>query len=201
MTTLRGGLTQPSPSSSSPVWVALPAATANQPALPAGTFVFRQPTGNSVALVLPPSSATAVSWATFRGQQDGFSIDYLTTWTKVEETHDGHEGFVVYPPGTASSQDIPGGAKGISVGWSSTFTPPADDDPTVTRLGPVASGETAGQLFTTGALGKSITAAFPRSGGHLLIVVNLSGVTTAAQDQDLLLVATFQHMLTSLRFL
>lgn len=188
--------------SSSGRWLPVPTPAPGQPTptLPTGALVFKEPFGKEIAYI-PSSTTTAqMTWKTYTSQQDGYTIDYPTDWIVAKTIDNGGEGVAFYPPGTDPNADIPGGPKGIMINWIDAYHPPEPSDPTMGDVRSVTVDGVSGQVYTLGALGKAIIAAFPHKQGYLVLTATLTGVTTTDVPEDFLIIDVFQHMLFSLRY-
>ena len=157
---------------------------------PAGAMLFRQPDGQLVGYV-PSGAISGITWQAYQNSSDGYSVEYPEGWITQQSDNEGHQGLVVYPPGTDVSASIPGGAPGIGVGWVSSYTIPSADDPSVGALKDIQASGVQGTLITQGALGSSMIAVFPRAGGYLFVSGDASTDT---------LIEVFLHMVSSLKF-
>ncbi|MGH7488247.1 MAG: hypothetical protein ACREMY_22015, partial [bacterium] len=104
-------------------WVRVPTAGPGQPTptVPANGFVFKDASGASVNYAPPSATPAGFSWSIYHNDQDGYTIEYPQTWTRVDTSSEGHSGLALYPLGTDLHVDVPGGPKGIGMGWVSTF--------------------------------------------------------------------------------
>jgi hypothetical protein len=161
------------------------------PTPPAGGYLFKDPTGGYVVYFPPSIVPTNIAWTTFDDTQGGYSINYPSTWVRVDGSSDGFSGLALYPPGTKLDENVPGGPEGIGFGWSQTAQLSPPTDPTVTDTTAIMVDGVAGHLYTQGSLGAAIIATFTHNGGTFVITVD------AASD---VLIYAFQHMLSSLKF-
>ncbi len=156
---------------------------------PRDGLLFQSATGESLRYFSVLLDVSNLSWATYSSSLDGFSIDYPADWVVMTTDYQGHEGLAVYPPGTDSTANIPGGAKGIGFGWSNNYQEPTSSS--LTDNGPVVIDGVAGNVYTVGELGHVIAAVFPYRDGWFGI---------SADVESDLLIAVFQRMLESLNF-
>lgn len=169
----------------------IPINSANPAKVPASDLEVRDVTGRLKVYVLPNIGPTGISWRTYRDTVDRFSVSYPSNWIAVRARHLGHEHLTVYPPGTNSQSNVPGGAPGIGIGWTNQYRQPSANDPLIAGRHVVRVGGVSGYAYTVGGLGLQTIAAFPHGGGSVV----LGG--DAVTDE---LIYVFQHMLASLRF-
>src|SRR5579859_7112789 len=127
-----------SQNSSNNRWVHLPPVKPGEPTptTPARGYLFTDGLGGFVVYNLPSTTPVTITWTTYRNQQDGYTIDYPSSWIQVKSTSKGHDWLVFYPPGTDSNANVPGGPKGTGLGWTETQMP-IPTDPTVAGIKPI----------------------------------------------------------------
>ncbi|MBI4059029.1 hypothetical protein HY404_02185 [Candidatus Microgenomates bacterium] len=165
----------------------------------ANSLMFRDPSGGYIAYSLPSEPLTEPTWTSFTDNQGGYSIEYPKDWIKVAIEQPNQKGFRLCPPTTNLRDQIPGGPKCIEAVLTDSYTLPAEDDPTVANRKEVTVSGVTGHFFTAGALGKSVHAAFPRTGRFLVLTANLTGVSSTDLAEDGSMIDAFQHVLVSLK--
>jgi hypothetical protein len=173
-------------------WVvaATPAPGQPAPTPPPGAFAFKDPGGNPIFYFPPQQAPVAITWRTSHDAQHAFSVDLPANWTQLDQSPVLPYAHMVCPPGADTQADMPGAPACITYGWVASFTTPSSTDPTVSSPRPVVAHGVTGYVYTESAMGTTITAVFPASGGGQVIL------TTFGNDDTLLY--AFAHMLSTL---
>jgi len=174
-------------------WIPQPtlAPGAPTPTAAPDALLFTNVDGSLLEYSPKPDATSSLTWETYRGQADGYTIEYPSGWAKTDGLPGASQMEAVYPPGSAVSADVPGGPAGITFGLVMDYRPPESNDLSVAGRHAVSAGGVGGELYTNSGMGRIVSAVFPRGNAHFVL---------SADATDGLLIVVFQHMLASLRF-